>query len=124
MRHHLPLAPLLHAYTRNGLPTVADLGRLPDLGPRFSAILGASARFLDGDYLDRASDKDLAEALSRFYEACVDPPLHGEVVRRRVGFLRHGLAYLLRAHVRRGEEGGQVGIPRPQYASLMPGSDA
>jgi MoxR-like ATPase/uncharacterized protein (DUF2461 family) len=95
-RPPLPLAPLLHAYTRTGLPTVADLQRLPGLGPRFAAILEASARFLYGDYLDRASDTDLADALVPFYEACVDPPLRGEIVRRRAGFLRHGLTYLVR----------------------------
>jgi hypothetical protein len=90
-----PLAPLLFSYTRS-LPGLADLGRLPDLGPRYDAVLGASARFLYPNFVDGAPDADFADALVRFYEACVSPPLHADVVRRRAGILRHGLAYLLR----------------------------
>src|SRR5262249_48205020 len=48
----LPLVPLLHAYTRAGLPTVADLHHVPGLGSRFAAILSASARFLYADFVD------------------------------------------------------------------------
>src|SRR5262249_42387173 len=92
----LPLPPLLHAYTANGLPGVGDLGRLPVWGPRFAAVLAASARFLYPAFIDGADDLDFANALARFYEACVQPPLHLEALRRRAGFLRHGLAYLLR----------------------------
>jgi 5-methylcytosine-specific restriction protein B len=95
-REPLPLAPLLHAYTRAGVASPAELHRLPDLGPRFAAVLSATAKFLCDDFLDRASDADLADSLGRFYEACVRPPLHGEALRRRAGFVRHGLAYLLR----------------------------
>jgi 5-methylcytosine-specific restriction protein B len=95
-REPLPLAPLLHAYTRAGLPTVADLHRLPELGPRFAAVLSATAKFLFADFLDGVADFELSLSLGRFYEACVRPPLHAETLRRRVGLVRHGLAYLLR----------------------------
>jgi hypothetical protein len=95
-RAPLPLGPLLHAYTRAGVPSAAALHRLSDLGPRFAAVLGATARFLCDEFLDRAADADLADALVRFYEAVVVPPLHAETLRRRAGFVRHGLAYLLR----------------------------
>ncbi len=95
-RQSLPLGPLLHAYTRAGVPSVAELHHLPGLGPRFAAVMSATAKFLCDDFLDRASDGDLADSLGRFYEACVQPPLHGETLRRRAGFLRHGLAYVLR----------------------------
>jgi uncharacterized protein (DUF2461 family) len=93
---HLPLAPLLHAYTRAGIPSLSELHHLPGLGPRFAAILSASVKFLFPDFLDSAPVEQLAEALTRFYEACVEPPLHGETLRRRAGIVRHGLAYLLR----------------------------
>jgi uncharacterized protein (DUF2461 family) len=91
----LPLAPLLHAYTLR-LPAVTDLSRLPGLGPRFAAVLGATEGFLDPAFLDGAADADFAGALRVFYEACVDPPLHAETLRRRVGVVRHALAYFLR----------------------------
>ena len=95
-RGHLPLRPLLNAYLAAGLPTAAELGRLPGVGPRFSAVLSATARFLYPAYLDEASDADLGAALLRFYEAVVDPPLHGDALRRNVGMVRHGLGCLLR----------------------------
>jgi uncharacterized protein (DUF2461 family) len=95
-RQPLPLAPLLHAYTRAGVPSVAELHHLPGLGPRFAAVLSATAKFLCDDFLDRATDADLADSLGCFYEACVQPPLHGDVLRRRAGFVRHGLGYVLR----------------------------
>jgi uncharacterized protein (DUF2461 family) len=95
-REHLPLAPLLHAYAAAGLPGPGELGRLPGLGPRFAAILSASARFLFTDFLDGAGDADFTGALARFYEACVQPPLHLATLRRRAGIVRHGLACLLR----------------------------
>jgi hypothetical protein len=94
-RQELPLAPLLHAYTAR-MPGIAELGRLPGLGPRFAAVLGASARFLFTDFVDCASDADLCDALSLFYAACVNPPIHAATVRRKAGVVRHGLAYLLR----------------------------
>ncbi|HWG42590.1 MAG TPA: DUF2461 family protein [Gemmataceae bacterium] len=95
-QEHLPLVPLLHAYTRAGVPTVAELHHLPGLGPRFAGILSASVKFLFADFLDNASVADLGDALVRFYEACVPLPLHAETLRRRAGIVRHGLAYLLR----------------------------
>jgi uncharacterized protein (DUF2461 family) len=93
---HLPLAPLLHAYTRAGIPSTAELHHLPGFGPRFAAVLSASVKFLYADFLENAPSSDLADALVRIYEACVRPPLHVETLRRRVGIVRHGLAYLLR----------------------------
>ncbi len=95
-QEHLPLVPLLHAYTRAGVPDAAELHHLPGLGPRFAAVLSASARFLYADFVDSAGLEPLADALVRFYEACVDPPLHVETLRRRAGIVRHGLSYLLR----------------------------
>ncbi|HEY7425709.1 MAG TPA: DUF2461 family protein [Gemmataceae bacterium] len=93
---HLPLAPLLHAYTRAGVPTLAELHHLPGLGPRFAAVLSASVKFLYADFLENAPPAELGDALIRFYEACVQPPLHVETLRRRAGIVRHGLTYLLR----------------------------
>jgi MoxR-like ATPase/uncharacterized protein (DUF2461 family) len=95
-QEHLPLPPLLHAYTRGGLPTLAQLHQLPGLGPRFGAILSASVKFLYPDFLDNAPAAELGDALLRFYEACVHPPLHAETLSRRAGLVRHALAYLLR----------------------------
>src|SRR5438067_821021 len=92
----LPLSPLLHAYSAAGLLSPGALGRLPELGPRFEAVLSASVRFLYPAFLDRSSDDDIAATLSRFYDAIVSPPLHRDTLRRRVGFVRHGLGYLLR----------------------------
>jgi MoxR-like ATPase len=92
----LPLPPLLHAYIADGLPSAAELGRLPVLGPRFAGVLSASAKFLYVDFIDGADDLDFANALVRFYEACVQPPIHRDTLRRRAGVVRHGLAYLLR----------------------------
>jgi 5-methylcytosine-specific restriction protein B len=95
-RRHLPLAPLLHAYTRAGVPSLGELSHLPYWGPRFAAILSATSKFFFADFLENASANELSDALVRFYEACVQPPLHGETLRRRVGVVRHGLLYLLR----------------------------
>ena len=68
----------------------------PALGPRFSAVLSATARFLYPAFLDEASDADLSAALTRFYEAVVDPPLHAGAIQSRIGIVRHGLGCLLR----------------------------
>jgi uncharacterized protein (DUF2461 family) len=92
----LPLSPLVEVYCRGGVPTVAELHHLAGLGPRFAAVLSATARFLFEDFLDRASDADLVEAMLRFYDACVEPPLHRETLRQRIGLVRHGLSHLLR----------------------------
>lgn len=93
---HLPLAPLLHAYTRAGLPSLAELHHIPGLGSRFAAVLSASVKFLFTDFLDAAPVETFTDALVRFYESCVQPPLHAESLRRRIGVVRHGIAYLLR----------------------------
>lgn len=85
----------MHAYASRA-PGLGELGRLPGLGPRLAAVLGATARFLYPEFVDSASDGDLCEALLRFYEACVNPPLHTAALRRKAGVVRHGLAYLLR----------------------------
>jgi MoxR-like ATPase len=94
-REALPLIPLLHAYTAPGLPTLADLHHLPGLGPRFAAVLSATAKFLFADFLDTAAPDTLTEALEGFAVA-VAPPLHLETLRRRSGFVRHGIVHLLR----------------------------
>jgi uncharacterized protein (DUF2461 family) len=96
IREHLPLIPLLHAYTRAGVPSMGELHHLPGLGPRFNAILTASVKFLFADFLENASATELGDALVRFYEPCVQPQLHVETLRRRAGIVRYGLAYLLR----------------------------
>src|SRR5262249_54100919 len=72
----------------------------------------ATARFLYEDFLDSAPEADLADALVRFYEACVRPPLHAPTLRRRAGLVRHGLAYLLR---------GRDPLPAKAEACLTPG---
>jgi MoxR-like ATPase/uncharacterized protein (DUF2461 family) len=94
-RQYLPLAPLLHAYSRAGVPSVGELHHLPGLGPRFGAILSATAKFLFPDFLENASANEVSDALTRFYEASVQPPLHVETLRRRAGVVRHALTYLL-----------------------------
>ncbi|HTU90839.1 MAG TPA: DUF2461 family protein [Gemmataceae bacterium] len=95
-RQYLPLAPLLHAYTRAGVPSMGELHHLPYLGPRFAAILSATAKFFFPAFLENAAANEMSDALLRFYEAYVQPPLHVETVRRRAGIVRHALAYLLR----------------------------
>jgi hypothetical protein len=86
----LPLVPLLRAYTRAGVPA------LDALGPRAQAVLAARKEFLSDAFLDTAGDEDFLRVLSRFYEAVVQPPLHGDTLRRRRGIVRHALAHLLR----------------------------
>ena len=71
----LPLVPLLHSY-RERMPGLGELGKLPVLGARFAAVLAASARFLYPEFIDTASESDFGDSLMRFYEACVQPPLH------------------------------------------------
>jgi 5-methylcytosine-specific restriction protein B len=95
-REALPLFPLLHAYSAPGLPSLAELHQLPGLGSRFSAVLSATAKFLFDQFLDTSSESEMSEALERFYSAVVAPPLHLETLRRRAGFVRHGIVHLLR----------------------------
>jgi 5-methylcytosine-specific restriction enzyme B len=94
-QRYLPLLPLLNTYIAAGPPSAADMGKLPGVGPRFAAVLSATARFLYPAFLDEASDADLWDALTRFYEAVVDPPLHAHALRRHMGVVRHGLNCLL-----------------------------
>ena len=96
LQERLPLPPLLHAYCEAGLPDAAALGALPGLGSRFQAVLSAGSSLLAEDFLDRAPESAFQAALLRFYEACVDPPLHADRRRRRSGMVRHALAHLLR----------------------------
>ncbi len=92
----LPLGPLLRVYREAGPPDTAHLESLPGLGPRFQAIRRARTEFLREAFLDTASDSAFKSAIIRFYELCVDPPLHGETLLRRAGIVRHALAHLLR----------------------------
>jgi hypothetical protein len=78
------------------MPSLGDLGKLPNLGPRFAAVLSASARFLYPEFIDTASESDFADSLTGFYEACVPLPLHADRLRQRAGIVRHALSYLLR----------------------------
>ncbi len=110
-REALPLVPLLHAYAAPGLLSPGELQALPGLGPRFAVIISASARFLFADFLDSASDDDLRESLERFYTAVVSPPMHLDTLRRRAGFVRHGIVHLLR---------GRDPLPQRFEACLAP----
>jgi hypothetical protein len=92
----LPLIPLVRAYVDVGVPSVAELGRLPGLGPRLRAVQSATATFLDDSFLDAAADDTFLTALVRSYEACVAPPLHVDCLRRRAGIVRHAMGHLLR----------------------------
>ena len=64
--------------------------------PRVLAVRSAAADWLNPDFLDAADEPTLRGRLLTFYEAVVDPPLHCEVLARRVGLVRHGLNHLLR----------------------------
>jgi uncharacterized protein (DUF2461 family) len=79
-----------------GPPTGAELSRLPVYGRRVQAILSASRDLLAESFLDNAGEDEFQTALVKFYQTCVDPPLHVATLCRRAGFLRHGLAHLLR----------------------------
>jgi hypothetical protein len=95
-RQYLPLVPLLRAYRNAGVLSAEELGRLPTLGPRFQAVLAARSEFLNDAFVDRAKEAEFQTALVRFYEACVQPALHGGTLHRRAGILRHALSHLLR----------------------------
>jgi hypothetical protein len=93
---HLVVA-LLRAYTDAGILGPEDLGRLPLLGPRFQAIHTARSELLSPLFVEGAGDADFRAALHRFYEACVQPALHPEIVALRAGIVRHALGHLLRS---------------------------
>jgi uncharacterized protein (DUF2461 family) len=81
----LPLRPLLRVY-------------LADPGPpsaRSAAVQVARTDWLNAEFLDQADEVALRDKLIAFYEAVVDPPLHGETLIRRVRLVRHGLNHLL-----------------------------
>ncbi len=84
----LPLEPLLHAYTQDGVSA------LDSLGPRAQAVLSAKESLLAPDFIDRASDPIFEEAIARFYEVCVTPALHTERVIRKARVIRHALTHL------------------------------
>src|SRR5438105_2212586 len=92
----LPLVPLLRAYTRAGIPSADELGRLPVLGPRCRSVLAARVEFLNESFLDSAGENDFRIAVGRFYRDCVQPPLHAETLMQRCGLVRHALSHLLR----------------------------
>jgi MoxR-like ATPase len=73
------------------------LARLPALGPRFAAVLSARDGLLSETFLDGAAPDEFQTALLHFYEASVQPPLHGAVLCRRAGMVRHALAHLVRS---------------------------
>jgi hypothetical protein len=86
----LPLVPLLRVYTRAGVPAPAAFG------PRAAAVLAARNELLADGFLDAAGDENFLDVLSRFYEAVVQPPLHGDTLRRRRGVVRHALCHIVR----------------------------
>ncbi|MGL4550777.1 MAG: DUF2461 family protein, partial [Gemmataceae bacterium] len=79
------------------------------LGPRFEAVLAATARFLHADFLDRADGGRWLDAVTRFHAAV--SPLHADTARRRAGFLRHAAGSLLR---------GRASWPDKLHACLSP----
>lgn len=85
-RDQLPLQPLLHAFRR--LST-----HEPDA--RTKVIRSARSDFLSSLYLASTPDDRLLGHLERFYTACVQPPLHRDVLHKRIGFVRHGLVHLI-----------------------------
>src|SRR5262245_42754249 len=95
-RAQLPVAPLLRAYVEAGLPRAEQPYGLPGLGPRFQAIRAAPGLLLAEQFLDSASPADFQAALLHFYQACVQPALHAEVIRRRSEMVRHALGHLCR----------------------------
>jgi 5-methylcytosine-specific restriction enzyme B len=95
-RQHLPLIPLLRAYTDAGIVPGTELSQLPGLGPRFRAVLDAPRGLLAEAFVDGAAAEEFQQALVAFYEQCVPAALHVETLRRRAGLVRHGLGHLLR----------------------------
>src|SRR5215468_1403023 len=96
VRSPLPLGPLLHTFAAGGVPGLAEMHKLPILGPRFEAVLGASSRLLSGNFLDEAAPGQLLSSLARFHDATVLLPLHAKTLSARAGFLRHAVGFLVR----------------------------
>lgn len=92
----LPLVPLLRAYTDRGLLSLEGLEQVAGLGARFRAIRAAPAAFFSETHLDQLDRDRFREVVRNFYEACVQPPLHGETLDRNAGLVRHALTHLLR----------------------------
>jgi hypothetical protein len=78
-----------------GLAGADELRRLPGIGPRFQAILSAGEELLSASFLACATAEEFERALSRFYVACVQPPLHNATLCRRASVVRHALNHLL-----------------------------
>jgi 5-methylcytosine-specific restriction enzyme B len=82
----LPLRPLVRAFrAAPGPPSARSL-----------AVQAARTDWLNPDFLDAADEAALCDRLVPFYEAVVDPPLHGHTLARRGRLVRHGLDHLLR----------------------------
>jgi hypothetical protein len=83
----LPLKPLLHAFFHDE--------REPSwpcpLASRFDAINSAVTHWLHEDYLQNAKPSEFIRTITAFYECVVDPPLHGDTVRRQSDLIRHAL---------------------------------
>lgn len=94
---NLPLAPLLRAYVGAGLQPVEQLAERPEVGARLRAVLAARQVWLHDEFLDGASPEEFFHRADEFYRAVVDPPLHGETLRRRIDLVRHGVAHLMRS---------------------------
>jgi 5-methylcytosine-specific restriction protein B len=95
-RGRLPLVPLLRSYVAAGIPNSEELADLPDLGPRFRAILGARQDFVHEAFLEGASPQQFCDSLCRFYMACVQPALHAGTLKRKAEVVRHALGHILR----------------------------
>ena len=109
-REHLPLIPLLHAYTRPACPAAANCIICRDWGRASPPFCRRPPSFCSPISSTNASATELSEALVRFYEACVQPPLHVETLRRRAGIVRHALGVSAARPRSAADQGG--GVPR------------
>ncbi len=97
-RRAVALRPLLQAYLNAGVPTGAQLSRLPVVGRRFQAILAADERLLSETFLDNATNDEFRSAIVDFSEHTVFPPLQRMTCERHVGILRHAVDHLVRSN--------------------------
>jgi hypothetical protein len=58
-------------------------------------VAAARGEWLNDGFLATATEDDFLAILERFYESCVNPALHAEVLRRRSGIVRRALEHLL-----------------------------